>query len=304
MIGERLAVFDEAEEGLNRPGAEKLRGVLRMLKDKGVASILVSHDPEFLLSMCDRVTVLRNGRKFSTVKASEVGPGELVTLTGEPAAEIPRAETSPGKVTREAQAFGLSLRGGEITGAEISDGEAKTGVIRALFGVDPRPKGDVSIFGFSMRMSPPGGAVRHRIGLSREERKLRDCALYVTVRKNTAYARFERAPIRMGGESPFSGVLGFGKRSDPVRETLVYAPEIFTPSETYGGRSPADLMFKDIDAVIFDEPSRGADESAKSEIYAFIAELARRGIAVLVFTTRKKELESLCDRVAEIRGAE
>jgi ribose transport system ATP-binding protein len=303
LLGERVAIFDEAEEGLNRLGAEKLRGILRMLKDRGTTSILVSHDAEFLLSMCDRVTVLRNGRRFSTVEASAVEPGELVMLAGEPAAKMPRIEAPLGEAVREVPSLALSLRGGEITGAEIPDGHAKTDLIRALFGAEPRTRGDVSIFGFSMRMSPPGGAVRHRVALSREERKLCCSALYVTVRKNTAYARVEHTPIRMGGESPFAGVLGFGKRFDPVGETLAAAAEIFAPSETYGGRSPADLMFKNVDTVIFDEPSRGTDESAKSAIYALIAELAKRGMAILVFTTRKKELEGLCGRVAEIRGA-
>ncbi|MDR1580686.1 MAG: ATP-binding cassette domain-containing protein [Synergistaceae bacterium] len=303
LLGERVAIFDEAEEGLNRPGREKLRGILRMLKDKGVTSILVSHGAEFLLSLCDRVTVLRNGRKFSTVEASAVESGELMMLIGEPAAKIPQIETSPGVSAREVPSLGLSLRGGEIAGADISDGQVKTDAIRALFGAEPRMIGDVSIFGFSMRMSPPGGAVRHRVGLSPEERKLRCSALYITVRKNTAYARVEHTPIRAGGDSPFAGMLGFGKRSDPMAETLAAASEIFEPSETYGGRSPADLIFKGVDTVIFDEPSRGADESAKSGIYALIAELAKRGMAILIFTTRKKELEDLCGRVAEIRGA-
>ena len=301
LLGERVAIFDEAEEGLDRRSAERLRGVLRMLKDKGVTSIVVSHDPEFLLSVCDRVTVLRNGRRFSTVESSATSPGELVELVGEPAARIPQREASRGEVAREIPSAGLSLRRGEITGAEISDGAAKTGMIRALFGADPRVSGDVSIFGFTMRMSPPGGAMRHRIGLSREERKLRCSALYVSVRKNTAYARVEHAPIRAGGESLFSGVPGFGRRSDPLGETMAEASEIFAPSETYGGHSPADLMFKGVDTVIFDEPSRGADESAKSEIYALIAELAKRDMAILVFTTRKKELETLCSRVAEVQ---
>jgi ribose transport system ATP-binding protein len=303
LLGERAAIFDGAEEGLNRAGAEKLRGIVRMLKEKGVTSILISHDTEFLLSICDRVTVLRDGGRFSTVDAPALGPDELVTLTGESAAKIPRIEASRGETAREVQSLGLSLCRGEITGADISDGQTKTDVIRALFGVDPRTSGDVSIFGFTMRMSPRGGAVRHRVSLSREERKLRCLALYLTVRKKTAYVRAEHAPIRMGEESALSGMLGLGKRSDPAGETIAAASEIFAPSETYGGHSPADLIFKDVDTVMFDEPSRGTDESAKSEIYALIAELAKRGMAILVFTTRKKELEKLCGRVAEIRGA-
>jgi ribose transport system ATP-binding protein len=303
LLGERVAIFDEAEEGLNRAGAEQLRRVLRLLRDRGVTSIVVSHDAEFLLSLCDRVTVLRNGRKFSTVDASAAEPGELVALIGEPAAKIPRIEAPRGETARDVPSLGLSLRRGEIAGADIPDGRTKTSVIRALFGAEPRASGDVSIFGFSMRMSLPGGAVRHRLSLSREERKLRCSALYVTVRKNTAYASVGHAPIMAGGESPFAGVFGLGKRSDPAGETLAAVSEIFAPSETYGGQSPADLIFKSVDTVIFDEPSRGADESAKSEIYALMAELAKRGMAILVFTTRKKELENLCCRAAEIREA-
>jgi ABC-type sugar transport system ATPase subunit len=303
LLGERVVALDEAEAGLDRFGMEKLRAVIRTLREKGVAVILVSHDTEFLLSLCDRVTVLRDGRNFSTVGADVIQAPELVMLSGETAAQIPPRGAKPAGTAREIPEAGLTLRGGEVTGVKLADGGVKTSIIRAMLGIDPRINGDVSIFGFSMRMSPPKGAVKHRIGLSADERKLRGSALYMTVRKKTAYARLEHSPIHTGGESAFSGMFGMGRRGDPARETAALASELFRPSETLDGRIPADLMLKDVDTVIFDDPSRGADESAKSEIYALIGEMAARGKAVLVFTTREEELENLCDRAEETRGA-
>jgi ribose transport system ATP-binding protein len=303
LIGENVVVFDETETGLDNFGMEKLRGLIRMLREKGVAAIIISHDAEFLLSLCDRVTALRNGRNFSTVEAKLIQARELVMLSGETAAKIPPRGASLGKEAREVTEAGLTLRGGEVTGVKLTDGDVKTSIINAMLGIDPRVKGDISIFGFSMRMPSPKGAIKHRIGLSSDERKLRSSALYLTVRKKTAYARLERAPIHAGGESAFSGILGFGRRGDPARETVALASEMFRPSEVLDGRIPADLMLKDVGSVIFDDPSRGADESAKSEIYALIREMAARGKAILVFTTREEELENLCDRVEGIRGA-
>jgi ribose transport system ATP-binding protein len=304
LLGERVVVLDEAEAGLDGSGRDKLRVIMRTLKEKGVVVIPISHDAEFLLSLCERVTVLRNGRNFSTVEAEMLQAQELVMLSGEIPAKIQPREVKPRNAAREIPEAGLTLGDGEVTGVKLADGRVKTSVIRAMLGIDPRVNGDVSIFGFSMHMSPPKGAVKHRIGLSANERKLRGPALYVTVREKTAYARLEHASIHTGGESPFAGILGLGGRKDPARETIALASELFRPSGMLDGRIPADLMLKDVDTVIFDDPSRGADESAKSEIYALIGEIAARGKAILVFTTRKEELENLCDRVEEMRVRE
>jgi len=161
--------------------------------------------------------------------------------------------------------------------------------------VDPRNRGDYSIMGFTMRSGPPGGSVRHRIGLSGEERKLRSSALYLTVRKKIAYASVEHSAARFGGETAFGSL--FGGKHDPIKETAATTGNLFEPSEALEGRSPGELMLSGVDAVIFDEPSRGTDESAKTEIYNLMNELARRDKGIILLSLDERETDGMCDRV-------
>jgi hypothetical protein len=127
---------------------------------------------------------------------------------------------------------------------------------------------------------------------------LRGSALYMTVRKKIAYARMEHTATRFGGESPLASIFG-GGRSDPLRETVSTAEKLFEPSDALDGRSPGELILGGVDAVIFDDPPRCADEASKSEIYKLMAELARRGKGIILFSTNEKELNGLCDKLTD-----
>jgi ABC-type branched-subunit amino acid transport system ATPase component len=149
-----------------------------------------------------------------------------------------------------------------------------------------------------MKSSPPGGAVRHRIGLSGDERKLRNSALYLTVRKKIAYACVEHSSTRLSGESAFGSL--FGGRHDPVKETAATTTGLFEPSEALGGRPPGELILRGVDTLIFDEPSRGTDESARAEIYNLMSELARQGKGIILLSPDEREINGMCDRVIQL----
>ena len=295
LVGTKAIIFDEPTARLTPDETERMAHLIRDAARGGAAVILISHDMPFVMGLCARVTVLREGRRIGTFDTDGTNADDIARYIGEPPATFPaRTETKGGIVFSEPKT-GIEIRAGETVGMRIPDGDLKTGIIGAIFGAEPRNRGDVSIFGITMRMGLSGGAIRHRIGLSPDERKLRGSALYISIRKNTAYARFEHTPIRFGGESPLGSIFG-GGRSDPLRETAAMAQSLFEPSEALEGRSPGELMFGGVDAVMFDEPARGTDESARAEIYKLMNELARRGKGIILFSLDEREIDGMCDR--------
>jgi len=301
LVGTNLAIFDEPTAGLDSDETIRMTALIKRLKDDGVPVILISHDIPLVLGICGRVTVLKEGRRVGVFEARETTCGEISQMTGDPVSAFPARARASGDIVLSLPRAGIELHAGEIVGVETPGGDTKTGIIRAIFGVDPRSRGDYSIFGFKMRTGPPGGAVKHRIGLSSDERKLRNSALYLTIRKKTAYALVEHSPIRMGSESPFAGMPGFGGKSDPLSETAATTQNLFEPSEALEGRLPGDLMLGGVEVVIFDEPSRGADEAAKAEIYKLMNELANRGKGIIMFSLDKRELDGMCGLTAQIK---
>ena len=289
LIGKRLVIFDETATGLPPEDAERMSAIIRT----AARAVVISHDIPFILGICDRVTVLRDGRNAGTFVTSEVSVAEIVGAIGMDPAAFPERAEKKGDVVLSLPRINLEIRAGETVGVNLPEGGEKTELLRAMVGVDPRSRGDYSIMGFSMKLSPPGGATRHRIGLSGDERKLRNSALYLTVRKKIAYACVEHSHTKFGGESAFGSLFG---KSDPVKETAATTADLFEPSKMFDGRSPGELMLGGVDVVIFDEPSRGADESAKKEIYSLMNELAQRGKGIILLSLDERETEGMCDR--------
>ena len=292
LIGTRLAIFDETSTGLLPADAERMSNLIRIAAGSASA-LVISHDIPFILSLCDRVTVMRDGRRVGRFEASAANAEEIIRAIGEAPAVFPERAGEKGVVVLSIPKINLEVNAGETVGAKLSDDDVKSELLKAIVGIDPRSKGDYSIMGFAVRSGPPGGAIRHRIGLSGDERKLRNAALYITIRKKTAYARMEHSN-KFGGESVFGGILG--GRSDPVKETAATTSSLFEPSEALEGRSPGEMIFRSVDAVIFDEPSRGADESAKAAIYGLMNDLTRRGKGVILLSPDERELEGMCGR--------
>ena len=293
QIGSRLVIFDETATGLPPEDAERMSNLIRTAA-RGGAALVISHDIPFILRLCGRVTVLREGRRVGTFKVSSADAGEIIRAIGEPPAEFPERTVGQGDVVLSMPKLNLEIRAGETVGIALPDGGEKVELLKAIVGVDPRNRGDYNIMGVTMRSGPRGGAVRHRIGLSGDERKLRGSALYITARKKIAYACVEHTDFKIGGESIFGGILG--GRHDPVKETAATTSTLFEPSEVLEGRSPGELMLGGVDAVIFDEPSRGTDESVRAEIYGLMNELARRGKGIILLSLNEREMEGMCDR--------
>jgi ribose transport system ATP-binding protein len=295
-IGARLVIIDEPTAGLSPEEEETAYLLIRGLKSRGTSVILISNDPSEILPLCDRMTIFANGRRFAAFEARKTALDDIVKAAGgTPGAPYPDhgAERAPAVVERLGPA--PVVRAGETVGIRCGAPE-KLRMIRSMFGADPTYRPEMRAFGIKMRANPPGNAVRHRIGLSPDERKLRNNALMITARKKVAYARVEHSPQTADGNEGLQ-ILGMGHRFDPVLETEALIQDI-----NGGNAAPSDRarwLFEETDLVIFDEPSRGADLPARREIYKLIDKLAGRGKRIALFSQNQRELDAVCGRVLQ-----
>jgi ribose transport system ATP-binding protein len=260
----------------------------------------------------DRVTVMRDGEYVGTVPAAETPIETIIsmmvgrTLSNERPA-IPNTADAPVALEvrnlnrgREIRDVSFSVRKGEILGLAGLMGAGRTEVARAIFGADPRESGEIWVHGQRKGISSPRDAVQAGIGYLSEDRKHFGLATGLDVRNNIALASLERFT------GP-GGVLNDGAMRDSALR-FIDQLAIKTPSDTQearllsGGNQQkvviAKWLLRDCEILIFDEPTRGIDVGAKSEIYKLLNALAEQGRAVIVISSELPEILRLSHRIA------
>ncbi|MCI4666291.1 MAG: sugar ABC transporter ATP-binding protein [Neomegalonema sp.] len=308
----QVLIMDEPTAALNDAEIAELFVIIQQLKSEGVGIVYISHKMDELKRIADRVTVLRDGTYVATVPAKETPVSEIIAMmVGREIKEAPlqvpdtsSAETVL-KVSRlsrgqEIQDVSFSLRKGEILGFAGLMGAGRTEVARAIFGADPIDAGEVEVHGKPVRINSPHDAVRAGIGYLSEDRKRFGLATGMNVRANIALASMER----------FTSALGVLREPDmkAVAEQYIDRLDIRTPSDAQevrllsGGNQQKVVvgkwLLRDCDILIFDEPTRGIDVGAKSEIYALLEALAADGKAIIVISSELPEIMRLSHRIA------
>lgn len=311
----RVLVFDEPTAVLSVQDAERLLGIIRGLRAKGVAVIYISHRLDEVMKIADRMTILKDGASVTTVEAGAVTVPDLIALmVGRPlqalfGADVPRQiggeilatrGLSRGRTVRDVS---FSLKAGEILGFGGLVGAGRTELMRLIFGADRAEAGEVVMKGKRLRLREPLDAVAAGIGLAPESRKDHGLILDKSIAINTTMARLRPllAPlgvIRRAAEQAVVAELG--------RALLLKAASLDAPvSSLSGGNQQKVVLAKwfhvDVEVMIFDEPTRGVDVGAKAEIYALIKQFAARGRGVIVVSSEHHELFGLCDRVLVMR---
>ncbi len=311
----RVMVFDEPTAVLSVQDAERLLSIIDALRRKGVAIIYISHRLDEVMRIADRMTVLKDGQSVATVSRDDVSIDELIRLmVGRPLSalfgeDVPRTLGDEvlrveglcrGRAVRNAS---LTVRAGEIVGLGGLVGAGRTELVRLIFGADRADAGTVTLNGKPLKLRSPVDGVRAGIGLAPESRKDQGLILDKSIAINTTMARLKPllAPlgfIRRAAERAVVNELGARLR---LKSSGPDAPV----SSLSGGNQQKVVLAKwfhvDVDLMIFDEPTRGVDVGAKSEIYALIKQFAARGRAVLVVSSEHHELFGLCDRVLVMR---
>ncbi len=307
----RVLIMDEPTAALNDAEINELFRIVHQLKSQGVGIIYISHKMDELKRIADRVTVMRDGRVIGTVPAAETPVAQIIAMMVGREIDDVRASASPdssaevvlkvqglnrGTVVRDVS---FELRRGEILGFAGLMGAGRTEVARAIFGADPIDAGNIEVHGQKARIRSPRDAVRLGIGYLSEDRKHFGLALGLDVETNVAMASMER----------FTSALGFvdARQTSDAGERYVEQLGIKTPSLSQlvkllsGGNQQkiviAKWLLRDCDILFFDEPTRGIDVGAKSEIYKLLEALAAEGRAVVVISSELPEVLRLAHRV-------
>jgi ribose transport system ATP-binding protein len=306
-----VLIMDEPTAALTEAEIAELFRIIRQFREKGVGIIHISHRLEELKQISDRITVMRDGRYIDTVQTQEVAIDRIISMMVgrtiyESAPEVP--ENGNQEVVLEVKNLNrgnalkninFKLKRGEILGFAGLMGAGRTEVARAIFGADPVDSGEVYVQGQQVQIKSPGDAVKHGVGYLSEDRKRYGLALSMDVETNLVLATFKK----------FLGLLGWvdQARTRETAEHYVKTLKVKTPSlqqqvkNLSGGNQQKVVIGKwltrDCNILIFDEPTRGIDVGAKSEIYQLLNELARQGKSIIMISSELPEILRMSHRV-------
>lgn len=328
----RVIVFDEPTSSLSVAEADRLGEIVRELAAQGLTIIYVSHRMGEIFSCCDRVTVLRDGKFVATNEVKEIDEATLVeqmigrrvvTPTGRVGAEGSEASalqqisgvgadhpqagavvleaksvSSPGKLSN----VSFQVRAGEVLGVGGLVGAGRSELLAAIFGLDPRANGSISVEGTTLPTGDVRAAIRAGMGLVPEDRRHEGLFFDLGVDENIVAPRM---PALANWSLPF----GLRRISDEMRlvRERIKAFQVKTastsskPGELSGGNQQklliARWMGKETKILLLDEPTRGIDVGTKVEVYKLIREAANKGLAVLLVSSEMPELLALSDRI-------
>lgn len=306
-----VLIMDEPTAALTDAEIDELFRITRQLREKGVGIVHISHRLEELQQIADRVTVMRDGHYVDTVRIQEVSLGQIISMMVgrtiyETTPELPEnpsqevvldvSRLNRGNAIKD---ISFNLKRGEILGIAGLVGAGRTEVARAVFGADSLDSGEISVLGQTVRIKGPQDAVEHGIGYLPEDRKRHGLTLGMDVETNIVLAAFRK----------FIGFLGWvnGAKTRSAAQQIVSALSIKTPGlqqqvkNLSGGNQQKLVVGKwltaDTDILIFDEPTRGIDVGAKSEIYRLLNELARQGKSIIMISSELPEILRMSHRI-------
>ncbi|MDO8251841.1 MAG: sugar ABC transporter ATP-binding protein [Rhodoferax sp.] len=317
-ISARVLILDEPTSSLDDEEVERLYGVLRQLRDQGMAILFVTHFLDQVYALCDRITVLRNGELVGEYPAAELGHNALIAaMVGRQlvaaAAAQPATQEAGAPAPDWLQARGLARRGhvkpvdlalrrGEVVGLGGLLGSGRTELARLLFGLDRSDAGEISIAGHMVRMDSPATAIRLGLGLCPEDRKAEGIIAELSVRENIALA----LQARQGLWPCISRAQQATLARHYVKALGIKTADIDTPiGQLSGGNQQKAVLARWLatqpSLLILDEPTRGIDIAAKQEIMNEILALAKEGMAVLFISSEMDEVVRVSDRIVVMR---
>ncbi|MEE1795615.1 sugar ABC transporter ATP-binding protein [Streptomyces sp. BE308] len=302
----RVLVMDEPTAPLADHEVGQLSALVRRLAADGLGILYISHRLPEVFDLSHRVTVLKDGRRVTTLSTRDTDPDTVVrAMVGRELGAYypPRARpeelgatalTVSGGANSRISGIDLTLRAGEVVGIAGLQGSGRTSLARALFGAAPFTTGTMTVAGEPLRPARPREAIRAGIALVTEDRKEEGLALRQSVRDNALLVT--RAVHTRGGPPAGREVTALLER---VR--LHARGEDQQVQYLSGGNQQKVVIAKWLAArprvLLFDEPTRGVDVGAKAAIHTLVRELAREGLAVLIISSELPELIGMSDRL-------
>jgi inositol transport system ATP-binding protein len=319
----RLIVMDEPTSALSSSEVDKLFRIATDLKAHGLSIIFVTHRLEEVMRICDRYTVLRDGRQVGRGAVADTSIDAIIRLmVGREVSALfaHREAASPGDValrveglTRRGDAndphatvledVSLEVRRGEILGIAGLVGAGRTEMARAVFGADPFDSGRVLVDGRPVTIRSPQDAIRYGIGLVPEDRKQQALFLSLAVRANLSMAAHHRV-LRWGlfiDEKAERDLVETYRKALNIR----MASQEQSVANLSGGNQQKVVLARWLalrpKVLIVDEPTRGIDVGAKVEVHNLLYEMARSGIAVIAISSELPEVLAIADRIVTMR---
>ena len=305
----KIIIMDEPTSAIPEREVAHLHGMIKRLTDFGVAIIYITHKMDEVFRISDDITVFRDGKHVGSYPAKELDRDKLIKLmVGRELTDLfPKEEAEIGEVVLSVKGLNrgtlvkdvsFELRRGEILGLAGLMGAGRTEVLETIFGIEKADSGEVVLNGKALRIKQPSDAIRAGMALLTEDRKLNGIMGVLSVRDNITAAALPRYSPR--------GVLHVGemrKDSEDQREKL----RIKTPSLSQliknlsGGNQQKALISRWLltvpDVLMIDEPTRGIDVGAKSEIHRLMSMLAQEGKAIIMVSSELPEVLGMSDRI-------
>ncbi|MGE6630294.1 sugar ABC transporter ATP-binding protein [Bacillus sp. NPDC077027] len=312
MTDAKVIIMDEPTAALTDREIEKLFHVIESLKKQGVSIVYISHRMEEIFTICDRITIMRDGKTVDTKAIPETNFNEVVKkMVGRELTDrYPERTPSYGEVVLEIKNatkkgvfhdIQFSVRAGEIVGVAGLMGAGRTEIMRALFGLDTLDNGEIWVHGKKASIKKPNDAVKLGIGFITEDRKDEGLILDASIRENIGLPNLEsfspKGMIDKNTEQKFVDLL-------IKRLTIKTASSETSARNLSGGNQQKVVIAKWIGigpkVLILDEPTRGVDVGAKREIYNLMNELTDRGVAIVMVSSELPEILGMSDRVLVI----
>ncbi|QGX64518.1 ATP-binding cassette domain-containing protein [Bacillus sp. ms-22] len=312
MTDAKVIIMDEPTAALTDREIDKLFQVIESLKKEGVSIVYISHRMEEIFAICDRITIMRDGKTVDTKAIPDTNFHEVVKkMVGRELTDrYPERTPSKGDVVLEVkqatrkgrfQDISFSVRAGEIVGVAGLMGAGRTEMMRSLFGLDSLDQGEIWVHGKKAVIKKPSDAVKLGIGFITEDRKDEGLMLDASIRENISLPNLDsfspKGLIDKKNEQDFVDLL-------IKRLTIKTASSEISARSLSGGNQQKVVIAKWIGiqpkVLILDEPTRGVDVGAKREIYQLMNELTDRGVAILMVSSELPEVLGMSDRVLVI----
>lgn len=312
-LNARVLIMDEPTAALTEADVERLFGIVRLLRQRGVGIVYISHRLQEVFELADRVTVLRDGQYIGTRPVNEMTEAGLIEMmVGREIKELfPKVQAGIGEVVLEVtdlrcephtRGVSFAVRAGEILGISGLVGSGRSETAQTLFGIRPAAGGTIKVGGQAVRIQSPADAIRHGIAYVPEDRGTQGLVRPMTLRENAsmvilrqlsrasfidrdgeralAQQSIERFDIRAtGGEQIVGKLSGGNQQKVVVSKWLASNPRV----------------------LIVDEPTRGVDVGAKAEIHRLLSQLASQGLAIIMISSELPEVLGMSDRVLVMR---
>ncbi|GAX89653.1 sugar ABC transporter ATP-binding protein [Effusibacillus lacus] len=305
----KLIIMDEPTSAITEKEVNHLFKIIHSLKKDGVSIIYITHKMEELWKITDEVTVLRDGQYVGTKSTSELTKEKLIEMMvgrelnqifNKPPKEIKDVVLSVRNLSKKGKFEDVSfdLRKGEILGFAGLMGSGRTEILESIFGITPYDSGEIYVNGEKKVISSPRDAIKYGMGLLTEDRKLTGLFLPLSVQDNMITVNID--------EYLKAGFLNqkqiAADCSQQISQLSIKTPNLQQPVKFLSGGNQQKALIsrwllRNPDILFLDEPTRGIDVGAKSEIYNLIFDLAKRGKAIVVISSEMPEILGLSDRI-------